>query len=93
MRKLSSIILFSFLLLIAFEGCSSRKDETKEKAFLSYVLSCGPGGTVDSCNAGCASTYGAPTAENFQALNACTSACSSNCNLLTLFLQFSSYNK
>ncbi|EMO24643.1 hypothetical protein LEP1GSC170_4646, partial [Leptospira interrogans serovar Bataviae str. HAI135] len=43
------------------------------------MLSCGPGGTIDSCNAACGATYGeTATNANLQALNTCTSNCSNN---------------
>ncbi|PTM50110.1 hypothetical protein CLV95_101196 [Leptospira borgpetersenii serovar Javanica] len=67
MRKLSSILLFlSFFFVLM---CNSRKDETKEKALFNYILYCGPGGTIDSCNAACGATYGTnATNANLQAL-------------------------
>lgn len=94
MRKLSSIILFFLLLSTVVLGCHARHDETSDRAFFNYILACGPGGTIDSCNANCAATYGSTvTAANMQYLNTCTSACSTNCNILTLYLQYSALNK
>ncbi|EMJ96053.1 hypothetical protein [Leptospira alstonii] len=94
MRKLFSVLLFSFFFFIVLSDCSPRKDETKEKAILNYILYCGPGGTIDSCNAACGATYGeTATNANLQSLTSCTSACSTNCNVLNLFLQFSNLNK
>ncbi|AVQ12473.1 Putative lipoprotein [Leptospira santarosai] len=94
MRKLSSILLFLFFCFVLMAGCSSRKDETKEKAIFNYILYCGPGGTIDSCNAACGATYGTnATNANLQALTSCTSACTTNCNVLGLYLQLSNLNR
>ncbi|MDV6234908.1 hypothetical protein CH379_004595 [Leptospira ellisii] len=94
MRKFASILLCTLLLSALTVGCHSRKDETTDKAILNYMLSCGPGGTIESCNAVCADRYGATaTSANFQALNSCTSACTTNCNIVSLFLTYSSLNK
>ncbi|TGK35597.1 hypothetical protein EHQ12_07265 [Leptospira gomenensis] len=94
MRKFAFILLCIFLLSALFLGCNSRKDETTDKAILNYMLSCGPGGTIESCNASCSDRYGATvTSANLQALNSCTSACATNCNLVSLFLTYSSLNK
>ncbi|RHX93359.1 hypothetical protein DLM76_14870 [Leptospira yasudae] len=94
MKKLFSILISLLLLSTVFVGCNSRKDETTDKAIFNYILACGPGGTIESCNAGCAATYGnTVTTTNLQSLNTCTSSCSTNCNVLTLYLQYSSLNK
>ncbi|EQA63438.1 MULTISPECIES: hypothetical protein [Leptospira] len=94
MRKLSSILLFLFFVFVLMTDCSSRKDETKEKALFNYILYCGPGGTIDSCNAACGETYGTNvTNANLQALTSCTSACTTNCNVLGLYLQLSNLNR
>ncbi|ASV09847.1 hypothetical protein B2G50_17675 [Leptospira interrogans serovar Canicola] len=94
MRKLFSILLLSFFIFIVMSNCNARKDTTKEKAIINYMLSCGPGGTIDSCNAACGATYGETvTNANLQALNTCTSNCSNNCNVLNLLIQFNNLNK
>ncbi|TGK14374.1 hypothetical protein [Leptospira stimsonii] len=94
MRKLSSIILTSLLLFLVLSGCHSRHDETTDKAVFNYILACGPGESIDSCNAVCAERWGSTvTSANLQNLNTCTSACSTNCNIVSLYLQYSALNK
>ncbi len=91
MKYINTIIFLSLILL--FFHCTKKPDNTKQKAILSYVLTC-TGGSLAACNESCVYSCGltldsALTPSNYPCLTSCQSTCSTNCNSLNLLLVLS----
>ncbi|TGN18781.1 hypothetical protein EHS15_11955 [Leptospira idonii] len=56
-----------------------------EKNLLTFLISCN-GGSLQACQSQCAAAYPVVTGENFPAVSACQTNCSTNCNLSTVYL-------
>lgn len=90
MKLIQLFILLSSIFL--FSNCQSRTDNTREKAFLTYLVTC-TGGSVTACQNTCAPSCGLGTsdlvpADKLSCMTSCQSTCSTNCNSLGLLFTF-----
>lgn len=84
---IQKLILLSLIILqFIFLSCSSRKDESLDKAVFNYIFLC-RGGSLEACRRECGERYGENvTTENLSQINACFSSCQNNCNLQNILL-------
>ncbi len=90
MKRVQLFFLISSIFL--FSNCQSRTDNTREKAFLTYLVTC-TGGSVTACQSGCPTSCGLGTtdpvpADKLSCMTSCQSTCTSNCNSLGLLFTF-----
>lgn len=89
--KLLQLLVIT-ILLFSMGNCKSRKDETREKAILTYLVAC-KGGSLSACNSDCAPSCGiastdAITPEKLPCVSSCQSSCSTNCSGFSILFTF-----